>query len=285
MRIDLHTHSNASDGTDTPAALVLAAGAAGLDVVALTDHDTTAGWSEAAQALPPGLGLVRGIEMSCEGRGENGWPVSVHLLAYLFDPDHPEFAKERERLRGERVERIRAMATLMARDGLPIDPDQILADAGPSVGRPHIAAALLRAGVVSSVGEAFTELLATRGRYDVPKYDTPIDYAVELVAAAGGVTVLAHARARSRGRVLALDHIRDLASTGLGGLEVDHPDHTAADRTLLRGLAGDLGLVVTGSSDYHGDNKTIGLGDELTDEAEFDKLMSRATGVEVLTRP
>lgn len=284
MRIDLHTHSNASDGTDTPAALVHAARDAGLDVVALTDHDTTAGWTEAADALPAGLSLVRGMEMSCEGRGESGWPVAVHLLSYLFDPAHPEFAKERERLRGERVERIRVMASLMARDGLPIDPDQILADAGPSVGRPHIAAALLKAGVVSSIGEAFTDLLSTRGRYDVPKYDTPIEYAVELVAAAGGVTVLAHGRARSRGGVLALDHIRDLAGLGLGGLEVDHPDHRAEDRAVLRRLADDLGLAVTGSSDYHGENKTIGLGDELTDEAEFDKLVSVATGAPVLTR-
>lgn len=282
MRIDLHTHSNASDGTDTPAELVRAAAHSGLDVVALTDHDTTAGWAEAERALPAGLGLVRGMEMSCEGQGEDGWPVAVHLLAYLFDPDHPEFAKERERLRGERVERIRTMATLMARDGLPIDPDEILASAGPSVGRPHIAAALLRAGVVSSIGEAFDDLLATRGRYDVPKYDTPIDYAVELVTAAGGVTALAHGRARTRGRVLALGHIRDLAASGLGGLEVDHPDHAPADRTLLRGLAGELGLAVTGSSDYHGDNKTIGLGDELTDPADFQELMSAATGVEVL---
>ncbi|MCD2108936.1 MULTISPECIES: PHP domain-containing protein [Rhodococcus] len=284
MRIDLHTHSNASDGTDTPAALMRAAADAGLDVVAITDHDTTSGWAEAAHALPAGVALVRGMEMSCEGRGERGWPVAVHLLAYLFDPTHPEFAKERERLRAERVERIRVMTTMMARDGLPVDPDQILADAGPSVGRPHVAAALMRAGVVSSISEAFSDLLSSRGRYDVPKYDTPLEYAVELVAAAGGVTVLAHGRARSRGGLLALDHIRDLAALGLGGLEVDHPDHRSDDRDVLRRLAGDLGLAVTGSSDYHGENKTIGLGDELTDEAEFDKLVSAATGVEVLGR-
>ncbi len=261
-----------------------AAADAGRDGVASTQHDTTSGWAEAAQALPAGVSLVRGMEMSCEGRGERGWPVAVHLLAYLFDPTHPEFAKERERLRAERVERIRVMTTMMARDGLPVDPDQILADAGPSVGRPHVAAALMRAGVVSSISEAFSALLSSRGRYDVPKYDTTREYAVEMVAAAGGVTVLAHGRARSRGGLLALDHIRDLAELGLGGLEVDHPDHRSDDRDVLRRLAVDLGLAVTGSSDYHGENKTIGLGDELTDEAEFDKLVSAATGVEVLGR-
>ncbi|MGC0363013.1 putative metal-dependent phosphoesterase TrpH [Rhodococcus sp. 27YEA15] len=284
MRIDLHTHSSASDGTDSPAELMRAAAVARLDVVAITDHDTTAGWGEAADALPAGVSLVRGIEMSCEGFGERGWPVPVHLLAYLFDPAHVPFARERERLRAERVERIREMATLMARDGLPIDPDQILEEAGPSVGRPHVAAALLRAGVVSTIGEAFSNLLAGGGRYDVPKYDTPLGRAVELVADAGGVTVLAHGRARSRGGLLSLDHVRELAETGLGGLEVDHPDHAPADRATLRRLAEELGLVVTGSSDYHGDNKTIELGDELTELVEFDKLVSRATGVEVLSR-
>lgn len=284
MRIDLHTHSSASDGTDTPAELMRAAADARLDVVAITDHDTTAGWAAAAEALPPGVSLVRGMEMSCEGRGERGHSVAVHLLAYLFDPNHPEFAKERERLRGERIDRIRIMVTRMARDGLPVDPDRILAEAGPSVGRPHVAAALMRAGVVDSIGEAFADLLSGRGRYYVPKRDTPLERAVELVAAAGGVSVLAHGRARSRGGLLSLDHVRELAAAGLGGLEVDHPDHEAGDRRVLRRLADELGLAVTGSSDYHGENKTIGLGDQLTGAVEFDKLISQATGVEVISR-
>ncbi|MBF6370697.1 PHP domain-containing protein, partial [Nocardia puris] len=120
MRIDLHTHSTASDGTDTPAELVRHAAAAGLDVVAITDHDTTSGWAEAVAALPRGMTLVRGREMSCIGLGEDGWPVPVHLLAYLFDPADRSFAEERERLRAERVERLRAMAERMAADGLPI---------------------------------------------------------------------------------------------------------------------------------------------------------------------
>src|SRR5690606_16087738 len=171
VRIDLHTHATASDGTDSPAELVANAAAAGLDVVAITDHDTTAGWAEAVDALPPGLTLVRGMEMSCVGQGEDGYPVAVHLLAYLFDPSDRAFAEERERLRAERTDRLRAMAELMAYDGLPIDPEEVLASAGPSAGRPHLARALVAAGVVPSVDAAFVDLLAPHGRYYAEKAD------------------------------------------------------------------------------------------------------------------
>ncbi|WP_433732018.1 PHP domain-containing protein [Nocardia sp. CA-129566] len=282
MRIDLHTHSTASDGTDTPAELVRNAAAAGLDVVAITDHDTTAGWSEAVDALPKGLTLVRGMEMSCIGLGEDGWPVPVHLLAYLFDPTDRGFADERERLRAERVERLRAMAERMRADGLPIDPDAVLASAGPSAGRPHLARALVEAGVVPSVDAAFIELLAPHGRYYAEKADTPLRRAVEMIATAGGVSVLAHTRARKRGRLLALDEIRELATLGLGGLEIAHPDHSAADRALLVDLSAELGLITTGSSDYHGANKTIRLGEFTTDPAQFEELAGKATGVPVI---
>lgn len=282
MRIDLHTHSTASDGTDSPAELVRGAAAAGLDVVAITDHDTTAGWADAVAALPRGMTLVRGMEMSCVGLGEDGWPVPVHLLAYLFDPTDPAFARERERLRAERVARVRAMAERMAADGLPVDPDAVLASAGPAAGRPHLARALVAAGVVPTVDAAFEELLAPRGRYYAEKADTPLRRAVEMVAAAGGVTVVAHARARKRGRLLALDDIRELATLGLGGLEVDHPDHSAADRTVLRGLADELGLFTTGSSDYHGANKSIRLGEFTTDPDQFEVLVGKAGGVPVV---
>lgn len=283
VRIDLHTHSNASDGTDAPAELIRYAAAAGLDVVALTDHDTTAGWAEAVEALPPGLTLVRGMEMSCVGDGDDGWPVPVHLLAYLFDPANEAFALERERLRGERTVRLRAIAENMAADGLPVDPDAVMASAGPSAGRPHLARALVEAGVVPSVDAAFQDLLAPNGKYYVEKADTPLQRAVEMVAAAGGVSVVAHARARKRGRLLSLDHIRELATLGLGGLELDHPDHSAADRAVLASLADELGLLTTGSSDYHGSNKTIRLGEFTTDPAQFEILVGKSSGVPVIT--
>lgn len=282
MRIDLHTHSTASDGTDSPTELVRNAAAAGLDVVAITDHDTTAGWTEAVDALPPGLTLVRGMEMSCIGLGEDGWPVPVHLLAYLFDPADQCFAEERERLRAERVARLRAMAERMAADGLPIDPDAVLASAEGSAGRPHLARALVAAGVVPTVDAAFTNLLAPQGPYYAEKADTPLRRAVEMIATAGGVSVLAHTRARKRGRLLALDDIRELATLGLGGLEVDHPDHAAPDVQVLTELAAELGLLTTGSSDYHGSNKTIQLGEFTTDPAQFEKLVGRASGVPVI---
>ncbi|MEC3952165.1 PHP domain-containing protein [Nocardia sp. CDC153] len=283
MRIDLHTHSTASDGTDTPAELIAKAAAAGLDVVALTDHDTTSGWAEAVAALPPGLTLVRGMEMSCVGLGEDGYPVPVHLLAYLFDPEDESFAQERERLRGERVVRLRSMAEQMAADGLPIDPDEVMASVGLSAGRPHLARALVKAGVVPTVDAAFQDLLAPHGRYYVEKADTPLRRAVEMVASAGGVSVVAHARARKRGRLLALDDIRALAEIGLGGLELDHPDHSAADRAILADLAAELGLLTTGSSDYHGTNKTIQLGEFTTDPTQFEEIVGKATGVPVVT--
>jgi len=282
VRIDLHSHSTASDGTDTPADLVRAAATAGLDVVALTDHDTTAGWDEAVAALPSRMTLVRGMEMSCTGRGEDGHPVAVHLLAYLFDPADPVFAAERERLRTERVGRIRAMAYRMAEDGLLPDPESVVEAAGPVAGRPHLARALVEAGVVPTVGAAFTDLLSPRGRYYVPKDDTALEDAVRMVEAAGGVTVLAHARARARGRLLALDHVEELVDHGLGGLEAEHPDHDAADVRLMRDMAANLGLFVTGSSDYHGANKDIGIGRFTTHSAALEELIARTSGVEVV---
>jgi 3',5'-nucleoside bisphosphate phosphatase len=282
VRIDLHTHSTASDGTDTPAELVRHAAAAGLDVVAITDHDTTGGWAEAEAARPSGLTLVRGMEMSCTGTGEDGYPVPVHLLAYLFDPTDRGFAEERERLRGERVARVRAMAEKMAADGLPIDPVEVMASAGPAVGRPHLAQALVAAGVVESVNAAFVELLAPHGPYYAEKADTPLPRAVQLIAAAGGVSVIAHARARKRGRLLALDDIRELAGLGLGGLEIDHPDHSEADRLVLSGLSRELGLVRTGSSDYHGSNKTIEIGACGTDADQYEALVDKASGTAVI---
>jgi predicted metal-dependent phosphoesterase TrpH len=186
-------------------------------------------------------------------------------------------------LRTERIVRIRAMAELMMEDGLPIDADEVLAEAGPAAGRPHLARALMRAGVVGSVGEAFVDLLAPRGRYFVDKSDTPLDDAVQLVAEAGGVSILAHGRARTRGRLLSLDHVRDLAGAGLHGLEVHHPDHSSDDARVLQELADELGLVVTGSSDYHGTNKAIRLGEFTTDADEFDTLVSKASGVQVVS--
>lgn len=285
-RIDLHAHSTASDGTDSPAEVVAAAGAAGLSVVALTDHDTTGGWAEAAAALPAGTALVRGAEFSCVVPGPAGTAeIPIHLLGYLFDAEHPAIVAEQTRLRTERHARLRLMAERMAEAGFPVDVDTVLgllAD-GASAGRPHLARALVAAGVVGSVDEAFATLLYNGSPYYVEKVDTPAVKAVEMVRAAGGVAVFAHPLARRRGRVVDEQAVVDLAEAGLAGLEVDHPDHTPDDRALLRGLAAELDLVVTGSSDYHGTNKTTPIGAETTDPAQFEALLARvASDVEVL---
>ncbi|MGZ4558761.1 MAG: PHP domain-containing protein [Mycobacteriaceae bacterium] len=282
MFIDLHCHSSASDGTDSPAQLVAAGRDAGLDVLAITDHDTTAGWSEAAAALPPGMTLVPGMELSCEAEAPGGGRVTVHLLAYLFDPEHPRLAAELARLRGERTRRLRLMAQRMAADGLPVDAAAVLDSAGSAAGRPHLARALIDAGVVSSVGEAFADLLSSRGGYYVRKEDTPLRQGVELVAAAGGVSVLAHCRARTRGKVLTEDAIAELVPLGLEGLEVDHIDHAESDRKRLLELAAELGLLTTGSSDYHGANKTVKLGANSTSVEQYERLLARASGATVM---
>jgi 3',5'-nucleoside bisphosphate phosphatase len=285
-RIDLHTHSNASDGTDRPAELVAVAAAAGVDVLAITDHDTTAGWAEAAAALPAGMRLLRGAEFSCvspTGRGDR--PVAVHLLGYQFDPEHPVIVAEQARLRSERVQRLRRMTEKMAADGYPVDPDAVFAflPDGASAGRPHLARALVAAGVVGSVTEAFAELLYNGSPYFVPKTDTPVRDAIDMVRAAGGFTVFAHPLARRRGRVVEPSVIAELAGAGLAGVEVDHPDHTPEDRELLRRLAADTGLAATGSSDYHGTNKTTPIAVETTAPEALEQLLDTTTGVEVLT--
>jgi 3',5'-nucleoside bisphosphate phosphatase len=283
--IDLHTHSTASDGTDTPEQLVAAARRAGVDVLAITDHDTTGGWDEAAAALPTGMRLVRGAEFSCvspTGRQER--PVSVHLLGYLFDPTHPAIVAEQARLRDERVVRLARITEKMAADGYPVDVESVFAlvPEGTSAGRPHLARALVGAGVVDSVNEAFATLLHNGSPYYVPKADTPVERAIAMVRAAGGVAVFAHAFARRRGRVVEPSVIADLAAVGLGGVEVDHPDHTPEDRELLRELAAAHDLVTTGSSDYHGTNKITPVAVEHTDPDALDALVARTSGVDVL---
>lgn len=272
MRIDLHTHSSVSDGTETPAELLATARAAGLDVVALTDHDNTAGWAPAADALPPGLTLVRGAELSCRWYGVDP-PISLHMLGYLFDPEHPGLAAALAGVRQSRMTRAKRMVDLLRADGIDVRWDEIVADAaGGSIGRPHLARALIRLGLVPTVRAAFeSEWLGER--YRVPKKDLDVFEALALVRAAGGVTVFAHPRATKRGRTVPDELIAALAAAGLGGLEADHDDHSPAEREHVRGLARELGLVVTGSSDFHGSNKTVQLGACTTAPDQYERLV------------
>ncbi|RYV52263.1 PHP domain-containing protein [Pengzhenrongella frigida] len=279
MLIDLHTHSRVSDGTQTPTDLVASAAQAQLDVVGLTDHDTTDGWAEATQAASgTGVAVVLGTEVSARTRG-----ISVHLLSYLQDPTHPALVAELERIRTARLTRARRMVELLAED-YDLSWDDVVAQTQPgtTVGRPHIADALVVAGVVPDRSAAFARLLVVRSRYYVPHYAPDVFDAIAAVRAAGGVPVLAHPGAEERGRVVPDDTIEAMAAAGLAGLEVHHRDNPPAQVVRLSALAARLGLLTTGSSDYHGAGKPNRMGENVTDPAVFDAI--EAQGVTAVVR-
>jgi len=284
MRIDLHTHSTASDGTLTPAELVVAAAGAGLDVVAVTDHDTTLGWAAAVAARPPGLTVVRGAELSCRWYGVEP-AIPLHLLAYLFDPTEPALLAELARVRVARELRGERIVDLLRADGVDVSWEEVREYAGAgTVGRPHIAQALIRAGLVATTREAFAAHWLGE-RYRLPKEDTDVFEAVKLVRHAGGVPVFAHPRATRRGRIVPDELIRELAAVGLFGLEADHEDHSPQERAHVRALAAELGLVVTGSSDFHGTHKTVRLGAHTTAPEVYERIVAAASGVPVDPTP
>ncbi len=291
MRIDLHVHSSASDGTDPPAEVARRAAGAGLDVVALTDHDTMAGIAAAVAALPPGLTLVPGLELSCSIRDPGGgFPPgsppnsrSVHLLGYLCDRADPALAAETGLIRDDRVHRARAMVARLAELGAPVTWEQVTAIAGDAVvGRPHVARALAEAGVVATPADAFTaDWIADGGRAHVGRYAPDVTRGIALVRAAGGVPVLAHPR--SPGYEIADEVVVGLAEAGLAGLEVFHPDHDHSERTRLTQLATELDLVMTGGSDDHGAFNDSGLGSETTPPEQYERLLALATGARPVT--
>jgi predicted metal-dependent phosphoesterase TrpH len=254
VRIDLHTHSSASDGTDAPDRVVAAAARAGLDVVALTDHDTAAGWPEASEAADRlGVELVPGIEVSSRQGG-----ASVHLLAYWPDPRHPALAAQLERILLARDGRLPRMLARLREAGVDLDEAQVRAVAGDAeaLGRPHVADAMVAAGIVADRGEAFDSWLAEgRPGYVSKQNELSTASTIALVRDAGGVPVLAHPWGRASRGALTEPVLAELTTAGLAGLEVDHQDHDPPTRDALRGIAADLGLVVTGSSDYHGAGK------------------------------
>ncbi|MGP5072720.1 PHP domain-containing protein [Arthrobacter rhombi] len=283
MLIDLHAHSNVSDGTESPSQLMAAAAAAGLDVVALTDHDQTSGWAEAATAaLESGVGLVPGMEISCKtARG-----VSVHLLSYLHDPTQQALLAEIDKARDARVHRARKMVELISED-YPITWDLVGEQSAPgaTLGRPHIADALVAAGVVSSRSEAFATVLTSQSRYYVGHYAVDPVSAVELVRAAGGVPVFAHPMAELRGRVVEPEVFDDMIEAGLLGLEIDHRDNSASGRRFLQSLAGRHDLIVTGSSDYHGTGKPNRLGENSTSVEMLRRILEAGTGTAAVGVP
>ncbi len=280
MRADLHVHSNASDGTEPPAEVMRRAAQAGLDVVALTDHDTVAGHAEARRALTGTLTLLPGMELSSR-LGDR----SLHLLAYLFDAGQPDLAAELSRIRDDRVLRAQAMVGRLADLGVGITWDQVAAIAGPAVvGRPHIARAMAASGAIASPREAFTrDWIGDGGRAYVGRYALDPVHAIRLVRGAGGVLVLAHPRAgpeKGAGEAggVSDEEIGRLAAAGLAGVEVFHPDQSDTERARLLALAHDLALVPTGGSDDHGSLTGHRIGCETVGADAYQALISQAAG-------
>lgn len=275
MRVDLHTHSRVSDGTDSPAELVHAAKASGLDVVALTDHDTADGWTEATEAAEAaGITLVRGMEISTRFSGGG-----VHLLAYLPDPTYVPLQEELARILGGRDNRLPLMVDKLRSLGIDITESDVHAESGDASasGRPHVADALVRKGVVRDRKEAFDRYLASGAPGYVGRYAADLHDTIRLIDAAGGATVIAHPWGRSETARIAESDLADLIAAGLSGIEVDHQDHDAPTRERLRAMAVEHGLIVTGSSDYHGAGKVDhDLGVNTTAPEAFEALLERA---------
>lgn len=276
MRIDLHTHSNRSDGTDTPAVLMTHAQQAGLDVIALTDHDTTDGWDEAARAAERlGVGFIPGLEISCKLNG-----ISVHLLGYLPDPAYAPLAQDLQVIREGRTDRIPTIVARLNSIGVPLTVAEVLAQATgtPSVGRPHVADALVANGTVANRSEAFDKYLADGRAGHVPHYALEPGRAIDLVRQAGGVPVIAHPWGRSSYKVMTEDTLARLVEDhGLAGIEVDHQYHSPESRQALRAIARNLGIIYTGSSDHHGLGKIDhDLGVNSTEPDQLERLLEVA---------
>lgn len=282
MKIDLHTHSTFSDGTMSPTELIQHAIINGISVLGLADHDTVAGWDEAAAALRNDLQLVPGAEISCLTDDHK----SVHMLGLLFDRNYQPLQDALEASRDDRVPRMKKMIELMAADGIKITYEEVLAHKpeGATLGRPHLADALVAKNIVKVRDQAFAELINNDSKYYVSHIaPTPVD-AVKLIREAGGVAVIAHPYASFRDTALTDNHFAELKAAGLNGIEVDHRDHGADERNNLRQIAANLDLVVTGSSDFHGSGKLNLIGENVTSPEHWEKLESQANARRVVRK-
>ncbi|CAN5888412.1 PHP domain-containing protein [soil metagenome] len=271
---DLHTHTVHSDGTTQPEDNVSLAKEIGLAGLALTDHDTVSGWTQMRDACARhGLTFIPGIELSTERDGR-----SVHLLGYWVDPTDIELLAECDRLRNERSRRADEICVLLDAQGVGIDVARVRALAGDApIGRPHIASAMIEAGHVPDVQTAFDDYLADSGPAYVPKYAVDPVKGQQLLAAAGGATVLAHPGvSEDGGGPVTPELLDELAAAGLNGVEVDHPGHTPDMLQRWRGLADAHGLLTTGASDYHGGRKALRIGERTTTAATLEQLQDLA---------
>jgi predicted metal-dependent phosphoesterase TrpH len=272
--IDLHTHTTCSDGTDTPRGLINKALAQGVKVIALTDHDSVAGWDGAVAALRAGIELVLGAEISC--LTENG--TSVHMLGLLFDGTNAEMLTMLEQTRDDRVPRMVKMIELLNNAGIHVtmqDVEEVMPH-GATMGRPHLADALVKRGVISSRDDGFKELLNNESQFYVAHIAPTPERAIAQIRAAGGVAVIAHPFASRRGETLVPEAFSSLVEAGLNGIEVEHRDQNIEERAMLRGIATELGLAMTGSSDYHGTGKLNRLGECTTSPEQWVRLEAQA---------
>ena len=279
--IDLHTHTNCSDGTDSPRELVNKAIVQGLEVLGISDHDTTSGWKEATETLRGSLKLALGSEISC--LTTDG--ISVHMLGLLFDPEHAEMQQVLEETRDGRLPRMRKMIEKMRAEGMDIsmaDVEQAM-PAGATMGRPHLADALVAKKIVKSRDEAFVDLLHNESPFYVSHAAPTPAEAIALIRRAGGVAVIAHPFASHRGQILKAEDFSNLVAAGLNGIEVDHRDQNPDERAMLRSIAKELDLVVTGSSDYHGTGKLNSLAENHTHREQWEKLESQADARRVVS--
>ena len=279
MLIDLHTHTNASDGTDSPSELIDKAINRGINILALTDHDTTRGWSEASSALlnhssQSSMKLVLGAEISCQD--ENG--ISIHMLGLLFDPDYQPLYEVLERTRENRHSRMERIIARLNEAGIDITLEEVNAQrkGDATLGRPHLADALVARGHVASRDEAFAALLHNKSKFYINHYSPSPVETIKLIKAAGGVAVIAHPLASQRGRTISMDLFDSLISAGLDGIEVDHRDHSEIEKSELLRFAIENELIVTGSSDYHGTGKLNQLAEYTTHPRQWEALEARA---------
>lgn len=281
MVIDLHTHTSYSDGTDTPAQLINKALAAGISIIGLTDHDSISGWQEATYALRTGISLVPGAEISCQT--PDG--ISVHILGLLFDSNNSELMSTLEKTRENRHGRMGKIIARINEAGIDITMDDVLEQLsdGATLGRPHLADALVKKGIVASRDEAFTQMLHNNSKYYVSHYSPTPEAAIKLIKAAGGVSVIAHPMASHRGRTISLETFGSIIQAGLDGIEVDHRDHSPEEKSQLIKLANESNLVMTGASDYHGNGKLNTLGEYTTRPEQWEKLESRSNARRVIS--
>ncbi len=281
MKIDLHTHSTYSDGTDKPSELINKALAAGISIIGLTDHDSVSGWQEATKALRSGISLVPGAEISCQTTDG----ISVHILGLLFDANNTELMNTLEKTRENRHGRMEKIIARINEAGIDITMNDVLEQLsdGATLGRPHLADALVKKGVVTSRDEAFTQMLHNNSKYYVSHYSPTPEAAIALIKAAGGVSVIAHPMASHRGRTISLETFGSLIDSGLDGIEVDHRDHSPDEKKQLISLASESNLVMTGASDYHGNGKLNSLGEYTTNPDQWERLESRAHARRVIT--